>query len=1780
MAVVMLSLLVEKASTQPATLRADAWRTDNIVHDVVHKDGITYIGGEFTKVFMPAGSGTMLSTRTAMPFPLPRINGDINAVVSDGAGGWFVGGNFTSVDNFDHKRLIHILANGTLDVTWKPDPDQQVLALALHEATLYVGGDFNNIGGQSIIKKLAALDTASAEVDPDWNPNPTGIVRALAVDGPIIYAGGSFKKIEKGNDTRNLIAAIDAVDGKATEWNPDITGTQVNTIVAAGTTIYVGGIFTNVGTQPRNHIAAINAVNGIPLSWNPSPSVGAPTSVQTLAVSGSTVYVGGNFTSIGAVSPGLSQPPHKNLAALKVATGEAIGWRPDPDQQVNALAISGSTLYVGGAFTTIGGKTHNRIAAIDTSRAISEIWNPNLAGGTSASSISALAVSGLTIYAGGNFAIDVTLTRNRLAAFNASTGRPTKWNPDITSGTVRGLAVSGSRVYAGGSFTKTAGQMTRNKLAAFDTATGNLLKWDPNPSGDINAIDVAGTFVYVGGSFNSIGNTNSKRQSRANMNVAALDSVFGDPTWNPNANTSFSKPITPNSVAPVNALVVRNPFVYIGGDFTKIGGTERNYLAAFEAADGSLSLDWKPKVSINSVNSSDSLVLALAVSGPTVYAGGKFVTVNGRPRNSIAAIDAVTGILTDWDPNVQTSTVVSGVTTFISGLVRTITVDGSIVYFGGTFNTIKSVESRTNAAAVTVADGSPLEWNPGFTDTSPSVNAIEVSGANIFVGGNFTKVGGVSHSHFAPLGVRQNLPPIVSSMNPGVGERLQTLDVTFDGENFIDDFTSINVGDGIAVNAVSMTNSTLTANITISENAAAGTRHFSVTNLPPGGGTSAAFPFTINNPAPTVDSLSPASGQQAKTLDVAITGSNFISGATTVNFGPGITVNSLFVTSSRSMLANITISPSAALGARDVRVINAAPGGGTAPQTLTFTVNQPSPTLTGISPASGNRLQTLDVVFIGSGFVNGITTINTESGITVNSLIVNNSTSLTANLTITAQAITGRRNFSVTNGGAASETKVFTVNNPAPGLAEINPAGAGRGQTHDIILTGTNFIDGASRVSFGLDITVKSFKVNSSTQITAEITIPISVAADSRHNVSVINDSPGGGTTAIEQSFTVLNPRPTLLSVAPTIGAHGQTLEVELNGAHFIEGVTSVNFDEGIMIGSMTVVNSTQILANITIQDSAPEGGRDISVANDEPGGGGFSLSNAFTVTSGAIVHFSAPKDVHGAAGDTVEVRLHIDPSGRRVGSFDAKLDFDSQVLAYLKFKPGSILDDWVVDANGSAGAVKVGAYARSALLTEAGTVVKLFFLVQNTVSPGTTVPLRLSRLTATDGNAKALPVEGANGLFTVSAEPKISGRIFYFTNNKPLADVNVQLHVADPEETKARVSDGNGDFEFKALPLGSNITLTPRRVSSDFAAAEIKADDAGKAFRGRANGPQPLSGLESLAADVNGDCQITSGDALAILKRSTGSFENFRRFVPEDWRFVDAGFNLTPENFCAAPKSRFYEPFQGGQFDQNFAGILLGDVNGSFGAPLGKIAGGDGDRVIVALTDPSFHVGSEQITFTVAVSRAEKAYNSFNLTLTFEAAIQVTHVSLGSKLSPDDWQMDWNAKRPGVLRIGGFSMTEAAINGEGPLLVIHATLAHPAKEGESLRFDMPSAVFSFNGRETPAQTDAPTLQLTAALPQQYAVEQNYPNPFSRRERSSGTTIKYTLPEAALVQLRIYDVLGQVVRTLVSQSQKASVHTVMWNGQRDDGSPAVSGVYFYRLEAGKFKKTNKLILQH
>jgi len=89
-------------------------------------------------------------------------------------------------------------------------------------------------------------------------------------------------------------------------------------------------------------------------------------------------------------------------------------------------------------------------------------------------------------------------------------------------------------------------------------------------------------------------------------------------------------------------------------------------------------------------------------------------------------------------------------------------------------------------------------------------------------------------------------------------------------------------------------------------------------------------------------------------------------------------------------------------------------------------------------------------------------------------------------------------------------------------------------------------------------------------------------------------------------------------------------------------------------------------------------------------------------------------------------------------------------------------------------------------------------------------------------------------------------------------------------------------------------------------------------------------------------------------------------------------------------------------------------------------------------------------------------------------------------------------------------------------------------------------------------------------VPQAFSLDQNYPNPFN-----PSTKIQYTIGNAGLVSLKVYDVLGHEVATLVNSNQEAGSYTVPFNTSELNLS---SGVYFYRLQAGSFVSIKKLIL--
>ncbi|MCF8412170.1 MAG: T9SS type A sorting domain-containing protein, partial [Melioribacteraceae bacterium] len=92
-------------------------------------------------------------------------------------------------------------------------------------------------------------------------------------------------------------------------------------------------------------------------------------------------------------------------------------------------------------------------------------------------------------------------------------------------------------------------------------------------------------------------------------------------------------------------------------------------------------------------------------------------------------------------------------------------------------------------------------------------------------------------------------------------------------------------------------------------------------------------------------------------------------------------------------------------------------------------------------------------------------------------------------------------------------------------------------------------------------------------------------------------------------------------------------------------------------------------------------------------------------------------------------------------------------------------------------------------------------------------------------------------------------------------------------------------------------------------------------------------------------------------------------------------------------------------------------------------------------------------------------------------------------------------------------------------------------------------------------------------VPSNFALEQNYPNPFNPT-----TSIRFTLPEAEFVSLKIYDMLGNEIRTVMNSDKSSGTHTAVWDGRDNGGSQVTSGTYIYRLTAGNNVEVRKMLL--
>ena len=191
--------------------------------------------------------------------------------------------------------------------------------------------------------------------------------------------------------------------------------------------------------------------------------------VETIAVRGTTVYVGGRFTH--ATDVGGRVVARSHLAAVDATTGDLLPWNPGANKDVYALTVVGATVYAGGDFSTAGGGARNRLAALDAGSGAALAWNHRADG-----RVRALDASPTRLYAGGQFTSVDGASRSRLAAFSLAGGNlDGAWTPaaDDTVFAVR-VSPAADRVYVGGSFPTLDGAANHGYFGAVDPASGDV----------------------------------------------------------------------------------------------------------------------------------------------------------------------------------------------------------------------------------------------------------------------------------------------------------------------------------------------------------------------------------------------------------------------------------------------------------------------------------------------------------------------------------------------------------------------------------------------------------------------------------------------------------------------------------------------------------------------------------------------------------------------------------------------------------------------------------------------------------------------------------------------------------------------------------------------------------------------------------------------------------------------------------------------------------------------------------------------------------------------------------------------------------------------------------------------------------------------------------------------------------------------------------------------------------------------------------------------------------
>jgi len=498
--------------------------------------------------------------------------------------------------------------------------------------------------------------------------------------------------------------------------------------------------------------------------------------------------------------------------------------------------------------------------------------------------------------------------------------------------------------------------------------------------------------------------------------------------------------------------------------------------------------------------------------------------------------------------------------------------------------------------------------------------------------------------------------------------------------------------------------------------------------------------------------------------------------------------------------------------------------------------------------------------------------------------------------------------------------------------------------------------------------------------------------------------------------------------------------------------------------------------------------------------------------------------------------------------SFDFHLRYDPYLLTALYVsteglptEPWGTLQSIIDNETGSIRIGLAGADRFMPGLTQDIPLVKVDFLVNEEAALGTESSLILQDVLFNEGSPKTYR---SGGSIHITGR-NISGTIRYCDSQEPVDGITLQIFSFSTERA---TTAGDGTYLFSNLEIGHRycvFTVNGRDLlpGQDV----ISSFDAALVLR-HVIGLTPFSPCDSVAADVSGDGSITAYDA-SVLLRYVASYD----IAPETLPISNTGtWHFEPQHRC------FEQLLYNETSDYN--AILHGDVTQNWpGSSAPKIAVGSGELI----GQPKITPHSTN-TFSLPLRLDDpKDILAADILLSYDPG-EMQAIGARSTASTSDWECFYQVDPSGQIRIAMAGCREPLRSG--------AFVEIEFETSRDLRTDLSVAVevsALFNEGQIPSPpTVRHSFKPWSSVPRSYGLAQNYPNPFN-----PSTTISYqlsaindqTTQHAPLVTLRIFNLLGQEMKTLVNQHQEPGYYSITWDGTDSDGVQAASGVYFYCL---------------